>query len=419
MKNKKLILYYRDNSVLSSSKRRFTKSLILQNKSSLKVARGERELSEKDLVDMPKGLRPGEWIIVEDQLVKKNYIAYINPYSESFCKIKILNEDVQKKYNQKSDEESVAKEVIIHNLTQAFRKRDLFKDYSSGARLVYGMNDSLAGVIVDKYEKYIFAQINTAGMDRFREIIKSEIEKMYPEQKVIFFDNQEYRKVEVLPIHESSTLPSDLEISENGLRYKISQTVMQKIGYYYDHRENRSKLTQLLSRTSLSKKNGWGLHMLSAGVENVDFVDQGNMEEVTNIHLEMNHFKGRGKFIRSDVFKFLDAAISAGKKYDVVVSDPPAFTKSEKNKLQALQGYEKLHLKTMKLLNNEAIMVVASCTHHVNYEELDKTVQDAAIKNSQKVHLLDLGVQGFDHPFNGFKDKSFYIKYLVYFVCRG
>nr|BDT26649.1 class I SAM-dependent methyltransferase [Bacteriovorax sp. HI3] len=377
---------------------------------------------------MPKGLRPGEWVIIEDQQAKKNYIAYINPYAESFYKIKILKEDVQKKVNVKTDEETLAKEIIIEHLQTAFRKRDFFLDYNHGARLVYGMNDALPGIIVDKYQKYIFAQINTAGMDRFRDLIKGEIIKHYPDQKVLFFDNPEYRKAEVLPIHEPEKINEDLDVLENGLKYKITQQVMQKIGYYYDHRENRSKLANLLKRTAFAKKTGldlfsyvgsWGLHMLSAGVEHVEFVDQGNMEEVTTNHLKMNGFEGRGKFTRSDVFKFIDASIAAGKKYDVIVSDPPAFTKSEKNKITALQGYEKLHLKTMKLLNDEAIMVVASCTHHVNYEELDKTVQDAALKNSQKVHLLDLGAQGFDHPFSGFNDKSFYIKYLVYFVCRG
>ena len=377
---------------------------------------------------MPKGLRPGEWIILEDQLAKKNYIGYINPFSESFFKLKILCEDKKKLYNIKCDEESVAKEIIIVNLKAAFKLRDYLKDYSSGSRLVYGMNDSLPGIIVDKYQKYILAQINTAGMDRFRDLIKIEIEKKYPEQKVLFFDNQDYRKAEVLPIHEPEKIAEDLYVLENEIQYKISQAVMQKIGYYYDHRENRSKLANLLKRTSFPKNNGldlfsyvgsWGLHMLSAGVKNVEFVDQGNMESVTLGNLELNHFQGRGEFIRSDGFKFLDAAYTAEKKYDVIVSDPPAFTKSEKNKIQALQGYEKLHLKTMRLLSDEALMVVASCTHHVNYEELDKTVQEAALKNLQKVQLLDLGVQGMDHPFSGFKDKSFYIKYLVYYVSRG
>ena len=322
----------------------------------------------------------------------------------------------------------MAREIIISNLEVAFRFRDYLKDYSNGARLVYGMNDSLPGIIVDKYQKYIFAQINTAGMDRFRDLIKSEIEKKYPEQKVLFFDNQDYRKAEVLPIHEPEKNSEDLDVLENGIQYKIPQAVMQKIGYYYDHRENRNKLASLLKRTTFSKKNGldlfsyvgsWGLHMISAGVENVEFVDQGNMEAVTLSNLELNNFQGKGKFIRSDVFKFLDAAHASDKKYDVIVSDPPAFTKSEKNKIQAIQGYEKLHLKTMKILSDEALMIVASCTHHVNYEELDKTVQEAALKNSQRVQLLDLGIQGMDHPFSGFKDKSFYIKYLVYYVCRG
>ena len=379
-------------------------------------------------MEMSKGLRPGEWIIVEDQLAKKNYIGYINPFSESFYKLKILKEDKAKKYNAKSDEEVVAQELIVSNLQAAFKLRDYLTDYSNGARLVYGMNDSLPGIIVDKYQKYILAQINTAGMDRFRDLIKSEIVKKYPDQTVLFFDNQEYRKAEVLPIHEPEKITEDLDILENGIHYRISQTVMQKIGYYYDHRENRSKLANLLTRTSFSKKTGldlfsyvgsWGLHMLKAGVENVEFVDQANMEAATNMNLELNNFKGRGQFTRSDVFKFLDTAHASGKKYDVIVSDPPAFTKSEKNKIQALQGYEKLHLKAMRLLNDEALMIVASCTHHVNYEELDKTVQEAALKNSQSVQLLDLGVQGMDHPFSGFKDKSFYIKYLVYFVSRG
>lgn len=377
---------------------------------------------------MPKGLKPGEWIILDDQVSKKNFIAYINPYSESFYKIKIIIEDTEKKYNLKSDEESVALEIILFLLRKSFKKRAFFNDYNSGARLVYGMNDSLPGIIVDKYEKYIFAQINTAGMDRFREQIKSETIKNFPSQKVLFFDNAEYRKAEVLPIHEPEKMEGDLEVLENGLKYKISQQVMQKIGYYYDHRENRSKFESLLKRTSFTRKIGldlfsyvgsWGLHMLKAGVEKVEFVDQGNMDEAINTNLALNNFSERGLFIRSDVFRFLDTAIASGKYYDVIVSDPPAFTKSEKNKAQAIQGYEKLHLKAMKVLSDEALLVVASCTHHVNYEELDKTVQDAAIKNMQKVHLLDLGVQGFDHPFSGFKDKSFYIKYLVYFVSRG
>lgn len=400
----------------------------LNPKSISKVARGERELSEKDVSELPKGLIPGEWIILADDNGKKNYIAYCNPYSLSYHKIKIVHVDNTYKYNSKADEQHVALELILQYLKIAVEKRSLFKDYASGSRLVYGTNDHLPGMIVDKYKKYIFIQINTAGIDRFRNEIKSFFENTYPHLKSVLFDNLEYRKAEVLPVFESVVINEKLEIEENNLKYLVPSEAFQKIGYYYDHRENRSKLKNLVNRLAIKKENGldlfsyvgsWGLHMLSAGIGYVDFVDQANMTGAIEENLKLNGFADKGRFYRQDVFKFLDAALSEEKRYDVIVSDPPAFTKSEKNKISALQGYEKLHTKAMKLLEDQALLVIASCTHYVSLEELDHTVQEAALRNGQCVQMLDLGIQGFDHPISGLKDKSFYIKYMVYAVTRG
>lgn len=393
----------------------------------MKVLRGERELSEKDVEEIPKGLIPGEWICIVDAVARKKYLAYINPNIDLFFKIKILK-TVDFTFNTAPSENTVAEETISELLAASINKRKIFSDYDSGCRLVYGINDSLPGLIVDKYQKYILIQINTAGLDRFRDLIRKIVKKSFESHQVLFYDNEEYRKAEILPTYEKESIEGDLEVLENNLHYKIPKTVMQKIGYYYDHRENRARLKSLLPRLNVKKEKGldlfsyvgsWGLHLLSAGVQSVDFVDQGQMQVAIENNLGLNKFSGRGEFIRSDVFKFLDQALAENKRYDVIVSDPPAFTKSEKNKITALQGYEKLHLKAMKLLNDDAIMVVASCTHYANYEELDKTVQDAAFKNGQKIQLLDIGLQGFDHSISGLKDKGFYIKYLVYHVNRG
>ncbi len=393
----------------------------------MKVLRGERELSEKDVEEIPKGLIPGEWVCLNDQSGGRKYFAYVNPYAEIFFKIKILKQcDLNFKINE--EEKKVAESIIHELLMASIKKREVFFDYAHGSRLVYGINDSLPGLIVDKYKKYILIQINTAGLDRFRDLIKSTLEKSFTSHTVVFYDNEEYRKAEVLPTYNKEGVESDLEVTENGLNYKIPKSVMQKIGYYYDHRENRNRIKSLLPRINIKKERGldlfsyvgsWGLHLLSSGVQFVEFVDQGQMQNAIETNLGLNNFSDRGTFVRSDVFKYLDLALAENKKFDVIVSDPPAFTKSEKNKTVALQGYEKLHLKAMKLLQNESIFVAASCTHYVNYDELDKTVQDAAFKNGQKIQLLDLGAQGFDHPMSGLKDKSFYIKYLVYYVTRG
>lgn len=372
-------------------------------------------------------MTPGEWFCLNDGIAKRRYIAYVNPYTENFFKIKILKM-LHPQFSSQTDEKEVAEETIVELLQASLRRRKIFDGYEYGSRLVYGISDSLPGLIVDKYKKYILVQINTAGLDRFRDHIHSTLQREFPEQKVLFFDNEEYRKAEVLPVHERAELDTDLEVQENGLNYLIPKSVMQKIGYYYDHRENRARLKNLLLRLNIQKEKGldlfsyvgsWGLHLLAAGVKNVEFVDQGQMQNAVEGNLKLNGFTGRGSFVRADVFKFLDQALSENKSYDMIVSDPPAFTKSEKNKTSAIQGYEKLHLKAMKLLKDEGVFVAASCTHYVNYEELDKTVQDAGFKNGQKLQLLDLGGQGLDHPMTGLKDKGFYIKYLVYYVSRG
>ena len=393
----------------------------------MKIQRGERELSSSDVEEIPKGLIPGEWVFLADALVQKKFIAYVNPHAEIFYKIKILK-NIDWAFKSSLLESEMAKVVIGELLEKAIKKRDIFLDYNNGARLVYGLSDSLPGLIVDKYKKYILIQVNTAGLDRFRDLIREVLEKYHPEHLVRFYDNEEYRKAEVLPTHNREEVEEDLDVVENDICYKIPKAIMQKIGYYYDHRENRSRIKSLVKRLDIKKETGldlfsyvgsWGMHLLSAGVGFVDFVDQGQMQKAIETNLDLNRFSNRGQFTRMDVFKYLDMALNENKKFDIIVSDPPAFTKSEKNKAMALQGYEKLHLKAMKILNHQSLFVVASCTHYVNYEELDKTVQSAALKNGQKIQLLDLGGQGFDHPMTGLQDKSFYIKYLVYYVNRG
>lgn len=393
----------------------------------MKILRGERELSEKDVEEISKGLIPGEWVCVVDMLAKKKYISYINPHADLFFKIKIVA-PVDWSFDSSIEENKIAEKVIAEFLLNSIKKRSLFINYDLGSRLVYGASDSLPGLIVDKYQRYILIQINTAGIDRFRNLILSQLQESFKTHKVIFYDNEEYRKTENLPQFEKFEMSEDLEVVENGLQYKIPVNVLQKIGYYYDHRENRARIKNLLLRMDIKKNKGldlfsyvgsWGMHLLAAGVGCVEFVDQGQMQEVIKTNLEINNFADRGIFLRADVFKYLDQALVENKKFDVIVSDPPAFTKSEKNKNSAILGYEKLHTKAMKLLSDQGVMIAASCTHYVNYEELDRTVQEAAYRNGQKIQLLDIGGQGLDHPMTGLKDRSFYIKYLAYYVSRG
>ena len=399
------------------------KSLFLKEKKSSSLIRGNFEFYSIDFQDFPKSLFPGEWVQVINLAQKTNYLAYANPFAEKVPSVRIV-EILPTKLEQSVEEEKLAKKIILKNLVRAKTKRDIFKNYREGMRLVHGSSDNLPGLTVDIYKKYILVQINTAGMDRFRTEIKDFLKVTFPGKEICFLDLEKAREKEGLPKFEGER-PKILEIEENGLCYKINGEILQKIGFYYDHRENRKKLERKIGELDLTLNQGldifsyvgsWGLHMLRANVSFVTFVDQGNFEKEISENLKENGFSGRGNFIRQDVFKFLDNSLEKKAYFDIIVSDPPAFSKEIKNIQNALLGYERLHRKIMKLLSPTALFVAGSCTHGISMEEFAKTVSEAALKENRIIEILDVGIQGGDHPFSSFESREFYLKYILYLV---
>ncbi|PIK14460.1 class I SAM-dependent methyltransferase [Halobacteriovorax sp. JY17] len=366
---------------------------------------------ERDIETSIKSFRPGEWVVIKREA--QLYIGFVNPHVIAGPVLRVVKE---------IKEEVEPRDFVLGLLEKAFLKRSKFRAYSN-YRLSYGESDFLPGLIVDVFNNYVLVQINTAGIDIFREEIKSFLEEKYPKRKVVLFDNESYRKNEMLPMYENTKVDK-VDIEESGLKYSIDGETIQKIGYYFDHRENRLKLERFLKEISpldkgldlFSYVGSWGLHMLRGGVLKVDFVDQAKMDKNIKSNLSLNEFEGRGEFIRKDVFSYLDQCIQTKESFDIIISDPPAFSKSEKNLKKALGGYEKLHTKSLRLLKDEGYYVAASCTHGVSIEDLDLTVLKASKKIGKRVQLLDIGVQGWDHPFESLGSKAFYIKYLLYQV---
>jgi 23S rRNA (cytosine1962-C5)-methyltransferase len=200
---------------------------------------------------------------------------------------------------------------------------------------------------------------------------------------------------------------------------------LQKVGFYYDHRENRAQLMSYISQFESGFKNGvdlfcyagaWGMCALKAGLKQVTFVDQGDFAFDINKGLELNGFSAQGVFHRLDVFKFLDDAIAKQQKFNVVLCDPPAFAKSYQQKDQALDGYSKLHRKVFKIAEPGALLAFSSCTHYVGHEEFQKNISDAAQKEQKQIQLIYTGIQGWDHPIKSQMDKSNYIKSYFYIM---
>lgn len=159
--------------------------------------------------------------------------------------------------------------------------------------------------------------------------------------------------------------------------------------------------------------------MAKAGVDSVEFVDQGNFKETVSRNWKLNGLDGESVFERKNVFDFLkekQKVTEENELYDVVVSDPPAFCKSQKGAQKALEGYLKLHRGCFRILKDKSFLAACSCTRYVDLNEFIQNVNMAARQEGRRLTMLDIGTQGFDHPSYGFKDKSNYLKYVLFYA---
>ena len=395
------------------------RSLLLAKGGLNKVKAHHKELKQSDVEESIKSLSPGEWCSFTHPILPLAMIGFVNPIvDEKFVCIYLIAEVDAQKIPEFSVEN-----FLRSVLMKAFNRRQYFNGYQKAARIFYGISDGLPGLIIDQFYDKAIIQINTAGIDRYRNLIKSTVESLISGE-AFMLDNAKYREKELLPTYDTKPVPS-LEIEENGLKFFIRSEVLQKVGFYYDHRENRYQLIQLMGRLNQKFEHAtdlfcyagaWGISALKAGVKKVSFVDQGDFENEINAGLELNGFEGRGLFFRSDVFKFLDAAISKKQTFDLILCDPPAFAKSLNQKDQALEGYSKLHRKVMKAASPGAVVAFSSCTHYVSHEEFQKNILDAANKENKKIQLLYSGIQGWDHPVASLMEKANYIKSYFYLM---
>ncbi len=377
------------------------------------------ELFKSDVEGSLKSLPPGEWVLLRDPHRKRVYLGFANPLvADKHPAIHVLHRLAKP---PKGDE---VETYLERRLDQAFRRREVFEGYGDGARLVFGAADGLPGLVVDGYANGVLVQVNTAGMERWRTFFRERLEERTG-KRVYFLDQPAQRAREMLPHHAAGEVIPELDVRENGFRYSIPRRHLQKVGWYYDHRENRRKLEAAVARWRGSRARGldlfcyggaWGLHVLRAGVGKVDFVDQAPLVDVVCGHLEANGYAGRGEFHHGDVFAWMEAANGRGEKWDVVVSDPPAFAKSSKDIPGALEGYRRLHRAALKAAADEALFVAASCTKYVDMNSFIATVTHAARAEGRKVRLLDVGIQGWDHPVADLVDRGNYIKYTLWGV---
>ncbi len=271
-------------------------------------------------------------------------------------------------------------------------------------RVVWSESDGLPGVIVDRYGAHLVLQTLTLAMDQRKELIVQALADVLGHLPVIERNDAPVRRAEGLELRNgvlSGNPPNELEIETNGLHLQIDLLHAQKTGFYLDQLPNYPLVAaQATGRRVLdcfTSQGGFALACARAGASEVVAVEAG----AESLRIAQQNAVRNGLTIRwleQDVFQFLRAAEKAGEKFDLIILDPPSFTKSKGTLHDALRGYRELHVRAFHLLAPNGLLATFSCSHHVGAEVFDGMLADALVDARRSARRLRRFEQALDHP---------------------
>ncbi len=357
-------------------------------------------------------LEPGQAVQIGDEKGKFLGYGYANPKSLICARIVSRNRD-----------HPLNRSLIIHRLKVALSLRErLFE--TPHYRLVYGESDGLPGLIVDRFDDMVVAQITTAGMELMREEVVSALDKVLKPAAIILRNDSAIRKLEGLDSYVETALgdiPRLLTIKENGADYRAPTLDSQKTGWFYDHRLNRQRAAQYVKGRRVldvfSYMGGWSIPAAMAGASEVVCLDQSmSALEQLGENAELNGVVERVSGLHGDAFEVMKVLKEEGEKFDLIILDPPAFIPRKKDVAKGIEAYRRINQLAMQLLQKDGILVSASCSYHLQRDVLRSTVLKTARHLDRNIVLLEQGHQGPDHPVHPAIPETDYLKSFIFRV---
>ena len=316
-------------------------------------------------------------------------------------------------------------DLFSNRIMNAYDLRKNFYPQRESFRLVFGESDLLPGLIIDKYNNSFALQVNSFGIQRNIDSIIEILKKDFSAQNIFTKNDFYLRKLEGLPEEDTVYFGSaGTEIVDDGsIKFKINFNESQKTGFYFDQSDNRFFIEKIVKDKTVadifSNSGGFGLHALKAGAKSVTFVDSSSREiESVKENLSLNNLNIDSKYFVKDAFDFLEETVSSGKKYEVVMLDPPAFAKNKKSLHTAEKGYEKLNKLALLCVKDGGYLVSSSCSYHLQKENFLNCLNRAESKSSKDIQLIHFSGASLDHPRLSAMPETSYLKFAVFKVFR-
>ena len=359
----------------------------------------------------------GDLVIVHDFDGYPMGKGYINQNSK--IRVRLLTRHV----NQEIDES-----FFQMRLQNAWNYRKDTVDTSS-CRLVFGEADFLPGIVIDKYEDVLVMECLTLGMERYKEqlanLMKQILQKDGIQIRGVYerSDAKEREKEGLSRVKGfiGAEFDTNVEITENGVRYMVDVVNGQKTGFFLDQKYNRLAIQKLCKgKRVLDCFTHMGTFALNAGIAGASDVtgldiSEFAVEQATE-NAKRNSLSDTVTFRAANVLDELPKLAAAGEKYDVVILDPPAFTKSRQATKNAIKGYREINMKGLKLVKDGGYLATCSCSHFMTQELLAKTIREAARATHKRLRQVEFRTQAADHPILWAAEESYYLKFFIFQV---
>ncbi|GAB6190725.1 class I SAM-dependent rRNA methyltransferase [Desulfocastanea catecholica] len=356
---------------------------------------------------------PGEQVRVETYNGKFLGTAYVNPHSLICARL------------FSRDDQGLDRTLLMHRLELALRLRNRLFDHPF-YRLVYGESDLLPGLVVDRFGAHLSVQLNSAGMEVLKaDIIDTLIALLQPES-ILLRNDGSMRQLEGLPrLVETAygTSPAEVELLENGVKMLAPLHVGQKTGWFYDQRPNRALLQRFVQGKRVldvfSYVGSFAVQAAVFGAKEVMAVDASRFAlEMAEKNADLNGVGEIFSGAQGDAFDVLKAFRQDGEKFDVIVVDPPAFIKRKKDHQEGLRAYHRINELAMHLLVDDGLLLSASCSMHLQRDELLDVLRSGGRHLDRHVQILFEGMQGPDHPVHPAIPETRYLKAFLARVSK-
>lgn len=319
-------------------------------------------------------------------------------------------------------------DFIKMRLEKAWAYRKKIVDTSS-CRLIFGEADDLPGIVIDKFEDVLVVESLTLGIDKLKEKIVALLKQVLADDGVVIRGVYERSDAKVRELEGmqrtkgfiGEEFDTKVLITENGVKYYVDVADGQKTGFFLDQKHNRAAIHKLCKNAKVldcfTHTGSFALNAGIAGAREVTGVDasQLGVDQATE-NAKLNGLSDTVKFVCADVFELLPELEDKKEKYDVVILDPPAFTKSRNSIKNAVKGYRDINLRGMKLVEDGGFLVTCSCSHFMDPELFAKTIREAARSARKRLRQVEFRTQCADHPILWSADESYYLKFYIFQV---